>query len=78
MKPSSKFSIPFQVGGEIVQYLNARQLAQYIPKTRKTLIHWAELGIIPGIKTPPRNRGGHPTWLFDLFEVQRALKKFRV
>lgn len=75
--PGPGIGIPFRADGEIIQYVSARQLARYVPRTPKTLIQWAEKGVIPGIRRPSLARNGRPSWIFDLIAVHRALRTYR-
>jgi len=59
--------------GELVQCVTAAELSTFLGKTPRTLIDWAERGIIPGSKVPTRK----PSWVFDLFEVHRVLESYK-
>ncbi len=77
--------LPFKADGEIVQFVDATQLARYIPRTPETFIDWAKRGIIPASRVPGsetrgtsrKRKGGKGSWLFNLPEVKRALTRLR-
>ena len=70
--------IPFRCDGENVLYLTAEQLTRYIPRTSKTIVLWAKAGMLPCIRPPKRTSEGHSSWLFDYFEVLRAMKRYQM
>jgi hypothetical protein len=70
---SSTASKPF-IGksGQLVRWVDATELSKILGKTPKTLFYWVKCGVIPGSKLPTKKT----SWLFDLFEVDRALRSY--
>lgn len=59
--------------GQLVQWVDATALARHFSKSPKTIIDWAEKRIIPGSKLPTKKA----KWLFDLFEVDQVIRRYK-